>query len=130
MERLARQAKTSADLLFPWSAAAFTAMFKRAAADVGLGAWELTPYILRHAGPSHDWLTKARSLDGIKRRGRWISDMSVRRYEKSSRVMRRLATLPRDRQLLLAESANYLEAGLRFGHVGKFESRLQDVGLL
>ncbi|CAK0855216.1 unnamed protein product, partial [Prorocentrum cordatum] len=122
VERLAKQKGFSAELLFPRSAAAFTAMFKRAAADVGLEAWELTPYILRHAGPSHDWLTKARSLGGIKRRGRWISDMSVRRYEKSSRVMRRLATLPRDCQLLLAESANNLEAGLRFGHVGRFES--------
>ncbi|CAK0818925.1 unnamed protein product, partial [Prorocentrum cordatum] len=129
VERLAKQKGFSAELLFPWPAAAFTAMFKRAAADVGLEAWELTPCILRHAGPSHDWLTKARSLGGIKRRGRWISDMSVRRCEKSSRVMRRLATLPRDCQLLLAESANNLEAGHRFGHVGRFESRRQDAGL-
>ena len=128
--RLARQKNFKAVRLFPWSGAAFTAIFKSAADEVGLGAWNLTPYILRHAGPSHDWLTKARSLDAIKRRGRWVSDMSVRRYEKSSRVMRRLAVLPRDRQLLLNEATVQLEAGLRFGHVGKFESMLRAVGLL
>ena len=56
--------------------------------------------------------------------------MSVRRYEKSSRVMRRLAGLPRDQQLLLSEASDNLEAGLRFGHLGKIERRLRDVGLL
>ena len=44
--------------------------------------------------------------------------------------MRRLAGLARDLQLLLSEAADGLEAALRFGHVGKFQVRLRDVGLL
>ena len=128
LEQAARQAKPT-ERLFPWSGAAFNAMFKETAARVGLADWELTPYILRHSGPSHDWLTKARGLEAIKRRGRWVSDLSVRRYEKGSRVMRRLASLDRGRQLLLANADRQLEGTLRDGRTNGFAHVLRDVGL-
>ncbi|CAK0801682.1 unnamed protein product [Prorocentrum cordatum] len=128
LEQVAFQSQPM-ELLFPWSGAAFDAMFKEAAALVGLESWELTPYILRHSGPSHDWLTKARSLEAIKRRGRWASDLSVRRYEKGSRVMRRLASLDRGRQLVLATADRLLEGALRDGRINGFARLLQDVGL-
>ncbi|CAK0849207.1 unnamed protein product, partial [Prorocentrum cordatum] len=51
---------------------------------------------------------------------------AVQRHEKSSRVMRRTATLQRDYQLLMASSTSSLEAGLRFKHDVKFESRCHD----
>ncbi|CAK0819174.1 unnamed protein product, partial [Prorocentrum cordatum] len=124
LEQVAFQSQPM-ELLFPWSGAAFNAMFKEAAALVGLESWELTPYILRHSGPSHDWLTKARSLEAIKRRGRWASDLSVRRYEKGSRVMRRLASLDRGRQLLLAEADRMLEGALKDGRINGFARLLQ-----
>eukprot|EP00959_Pyramimonas_sp_CCMP1952_P334090 6996778-Pyramimonas_sp.AAC.1 len=54
---------------------------------------------------------------------------AVQRHEKSSRVMRRTATLQRDYQLLMASSTSSLEAGLRFKHDVKFESRCHDAGL-
>ena len=68
-------------------------------------------------------------MDAIKRRGRWLSDLSVRRYEKGSRVMRRLASLDRGRQLLLAEADRFLEDALQDGRMNNFVRVLQDVGL-
>ncbi|CAK0897361.1 unnamed protein product, partial [Prorocentrum cordatum] len=124
LEQVAFQSQPM-ELLFPWSGAAFNAMFKEAAALVGLESWELTPCILRHSGPSHDRLTKARSLEAIKRRGRWASDLSVRRYEKGSRVMRRLASLDRGRQLVLAEADRLLEGALKDGRINGFARLLQ-----
>ncbi|CAK0852610.1 unnamed protein product, partial [Prorocentrum cordatum] len=116
-------------LLFPWSGPAYNATFKEAAPLVGLASWELTPYILRHSGPSHDWLTKTRTLEAIKRRGRWVSDLSMRRYEKCSRGMRRLASIDCGKQLLLAEAEAQLEVALSSGQLGCFASRRQEVGL-
>ena len=39
-------------------------------------------YRLRHGGASHDAASRLRTISEIKRRGRWASDTSVRRYEK------------------------------------------------
>ena len=66
---------------------------KTAAAALGLQLWELTLYVLRHTGPSHDFLAALRTLLDIQRRGRWALESSVRRYEKSSRVTSRLKDL-------------------------------------
>ena len=52
--------------------------------------------MLRHTGPSQDRLSNQRSLAQVKRRGRWASDSSVKRYEKSSRINARLAALPQE----------------------------------
>ena len=61
---------------------------------LGLESWELTSYVLRHTGLSHDHLSGARSFPAIQRRGRWALESPVRRYEKSSRVTSRLKDLP------------------------------------
>lgn len=66
----------------------------RVARLLGVESWNLSPYVLRHTGPSHDHLSHLRSLPEIKRRGRWASDTSLRRYEKSSQVTARLESLP------------------------------------
>ena len=65
-----------------------------AANEWGLENWQVTTYVLRHTGPSHDHLSKRRSLPEIKRRGRWANDRSVRRYEKAALINSRLASLP------------------------------------
>ncbi len=52
------------------------------------------PYVLRHSGPSDDHLTGTRTLDEIKKRGRWAADSSVRRYTKGARTLSQMQTWP------------------------------------
>ncbi|CAK0814978.1 unnamed protein product [Prorocentrum cordatum] len=54
------------------------------------------PYQLRRGGPSHDRLKRYRSMDEIKRRGRWASDYTMKRYEAHALVQQELAALPVD----------------------------------
>ena len=54
--------------------------FRAACEDLGIRDPSL--YRLRHGGASHDAAARLRSIAEIKRRGRWASDNSVRRYEK------------------------------------------------
>ena len=51
-------------------------------------------YRVRHAGASHDFVSKARSLEEVRRRGRWRTHQSVRRYEKGARTGQLLQRLP------------------------------------
>ena len=46
-------------------------------------------YQLRHGGASHDLLHQTRSYEGVRARGRWRSDSSVRRHAKRSRARSR-----------------------------------------
>ena len=46
----------------------------------------VTPYLLRHAGPSWDALSGARPMLEIQRRGQWKAVSSMARYEKHARV--------------------------------------------
>jgi hypothetical protein len=52
-----------------------------------LGLAPLHLYTLRHSGPSEDHLRQKRTLSELKRRGRWLSETSVRRYEKGARLL-------------------------------------------
>ena len=45
---------------------------------------------MRHGGASHDLLTKSRSVEAVKRRGRWRSDSSLKRYGKETRILSEL----------------------------------------
>ena len=94
VEKLAARRRGQA--LFNFTYAQWLNNFKSAAARLGLESWELTLYVLRHTGPSHDHLSGARPLPAIQRRGRWALESSVRRYEKSSRVTSRLKDLPEE----------------------------------
>ena len=80
--------------LFDFTYSQWLEAVKTAGAALGLTEWRITLYVLRHTGPSHDFLTKRRSLAEIQRRGRWSLASSVRRYEKGSRVTSRLNDLP------------------------------------
>ena len=48
------------------------------------GIVEVEMYSLRHSGPSADRLKHRRPLLEVKKRGRWRSDTSLRRYEKGA----------------------------------------------
>ena len=50
----------------------------------------LDAYALRHGGASADRLDNRRSLAAVKRRGRWRADTSLRRYEKSTIVLKQV----------------------------------------
>ena len=43
-------------------------------------------YRLRHGGASEDVSRRHRRLDQVKKRGRWHTDASLRRYEKDIRL--------------------------------------------
>ena len=72
--------------------------FRQAVDLLGLAAWEVTLHAARHCGPSHDCLARLRSLPGIQKRGRWTSETTVRRYEKSARAASKLHDLPKSLQ--------------------------------
>jgi len=51
------------------------------------------PHSLRHSGPARDVLNNTRSLEEIRRRGRWASLKSVQRYTKSHLLIHRESLL-------------------------------------
>ena len=51
-----------------------------------LGLDGLHLYRLRHGGATEDLCAKHRDFHGVKQRGRWLTDQSVRRYAKTGRV--------------------------------------------
>ena len=73
----------------------FSSLFKHVAELAGLGQANLHPYMMRHGGASDDALRQTRSIEAIKRRGRWAADTSVKRYEKHARVLKSLEGLPK-----------------------------------
>ena len=71
-------------------------------------------YQLRHGGASHDSVAKTRPLDEIRKRGRWKSWGSVRRYEKGARsgeMLQRLCPTVKDHALCCAASLGDVLAG-------------------
>ena len=72
--------------LFPFLQEEFTTSFHRSLHLLSLGSYHFSPYSVRHAGPSNDFLHHRRDLADIKNRGRWKSDSSVRRYTKATKL--------------------------------------------
>ena len=54
----------------------------------------LCPYQFRHGGPSHDVARKKRTLGQVRVRGCWMVEASVRRYQKSGRLIKAINGLP------------------------------------
>lgn len=61
----------------------YSKIFGQVVETLGL---DMTPYQLRHSGPSIDRSRNLRSLLEVQKRGRWRSHKSVARYEKSARL--------------------------------------------
>ena len=59
-----------------------------------LGVANLHPDQLRHGGATQDLTAQVRDFNGVKSRGRWKIDSSVRRYTKVGRVQQLLNQLP------------------------------------
>ncbi len=73
----------------------------------------VTIYQLRHGGASHELLTGARDLSGVKKRGRWMSDASLQRYVKGGRVAEQLARLDEVTLRVAAKCAAQLSSVIR-----------------
>ena len=71
------------------------------------------PYTARHGGASHDAATGFRSQEGIKRRGRWLVDGSVRRYEKHALLNKQLARLSKQQLRAFEQKVNDLPRAFR-----------------
>ncbi|CAK0804389.1 unnamed protein product, partial [Prorocentrum cordatum] len=78
--------------LFPIAATEFATLFRRAARRPGVTP-DPVPHLLRHTGASRDFVNQLRPLREAKRRGRWKTDASVRRYEKGGRLSEQFARL-------------------------------------
>ena len=76
--RLNQRAAT--DKMFDFQYKELLSIFRQACEELKIRDPSL--YRLRHGGASHDAATRMRTLQEIKRRGRWASDTSLRRYEK------------------------------------------------
>ena len=82
------------DKLFPFSYGSWARKFEDAAGRAGMAALAPTLYQLRHGGASQDAATKGRTTAEIKKRGRWLDDRSLIRYENGGRVTELLRRLP------------------------------------
>ena len=68
--------------------------FRKASIESKVQVLEPSLHGLRHGGASHDRRTGDRFLLGVQQRGNWRSFNTVRRYEKSGRVLLQLRKLP------------------------------------
>ena len=97
--------RVKAQKIFPYTYVQAKDLFKLACERLHIA--DPSPYRLRHGGASHDRITGKRQLVEVKKRGRWATDASVRRYEKGTllqkteleirpNLLRRAALLGRD----------------------------------
>jgi integrase len=97
------------DDLFPMSPATSVALFKTGCDLLGLPRGTCM-YQMRHGGASNDLLSHARPQDDVKRRGRWSTDSSLRRYAKPAQVQRLLGSLAPEKLSYALDSWEHLEA--------------------
>jgi len=78
-------------MLWDFDYGQYAKVFGQIARQMGI---DITPYQLRHSGPSIDRSRNSRSLLEVQKRGRWKSHKSVARYEKSGRLAANFQMLP------------------------------------
>ena len=99
------------ELLFRFSYNEMKLQYEQACETLGILDQSL--YRLRHGGASHDRATLQRSLEAVKKRGRWAADGSVRRYEKGVRLQQIEHQLPAAFLKVCADLSRDLEAYVR-----------------
>ena len=73
----------------------FGTLFKKAGENLRLQVLgPVVPYQLRHTAASNDRAEDRRPLMEVKKKGRWLADKSVHRYEKGGRVREQMSKLP------------------------------------
>lgn len=95
--------KNDAEALADFSLSSYAAEIKKPFTNLNLAKLKVCPYAMRHGGASTDSLRHGtsrsflhgRSLQEIKKkRGRWKSMASVRRYEKSGVLLKQWTPVP------------------------------------
>jgi len=74
------------DVIVPQSYEAYLRAFKIAAADVGLGQFQLTPHCCRHGGAVDRVYKRGHDEKVVQRFGRWESEQAFRNYLQLSKV--------------------------------------------
>ena len=88
-------------------------LFRKASEHFKVRHMNVVPHTVRHSGPaSEDILNKVRTLAGVKRRGDWSCDKSVKRYEKHAKILLQLQRMPPELQLRAANAERSLPARL------------------
>ena len=97
------------DFVFPkLTLAKYEALFRKYSRSLLGKLGPVTPHVARHSAPSHDVLVGSRSLAMVQKRGRWAHPKSVKRYEKSGRLLLQAARLP----VHLAKRASAAESSI------------------
>ena len=81
---------------------------KDALARYDLRVGEASLYRLRHGGASFDFASKARDLEGIRRRGRRKSFQCLRRYEKGSCIAQVTTAVPENMKHFVESCAEHV----------------------
>eukprot|EP00435_Cladocopium_sp_Y103_P076203 s26_g81.t1 len=93
--QLARGCRSQDECIFKFTMEEFRKQFQKVGSLLGVS--DLHPYQLRHGGASEDLSSFVRDYQGVKSRGRWVTDQSVRRYAKTGRVQQLLTKLKPDK---------------------------------
>lgn len=106
-----RQGRRATDPLFEGvDARSFNKHFREAARCLQL---DVVPYQARHGGASGGRADRFRSLDEVRKRGRWRSEASTRRYEKHGKLQAKLAAMPDKMRRHMGDVAQHIEAIMR-----------------
>ena len=97
---LYEKADTEDSLVVPYSQNDYEGLPRDSVVRCGLTGMKICPYAMRHGGASHDALAKRRTLSEIAKRGHWLSDRSVRRYEKAGLLLQQWKRVPQRVQAL------------------------------
>ncbi|CAE7559605.1 ppt1 [Symbiodinium natans] len=72
--------------LWDFTAKAYLKTWRECVVALGIQQLATSPYQNRHGGASRDHLQRLRSIEEIRRRGRWASETSARIYDKPGRM--------------------------------------------
>ena len=87
-ERYAEKYYADGARIFPGlTLSKYEKLFTKAGKLSNTAALHVTPHVVRHTAPSHDFLVGSRTIPEIKARGQWAHDASVRRYQQSGRLL-------------------------------------------
>lgn len=84
------------DPFFSFSQVCFRREWWSAARVLKIQEWLGPPHTIRHSRPSREILQGTRTLEEVRRRGRWRSLKSVQRYTKSFLLIKAMSDTPAD----------------------------------
>ena len=86
--------RPKSEIIWPFDRASFHASFLAAVRAAGVESWQVVPYSLRHSGPAWDRASRRLTLPEIQRKGRWLNERTVMRYERSACTLASLSGQP------------------------------------